>query len=86
MKSFPVCHVVTTKKGITETELAGELGVHPETAHNLRQRDDRTLRAASQHVFEGLWRQTGGKSRPAVEGPALEGGGRRRPRRALVTC
>lgn len=49
-----IYHVVTTKKGISEPELARKLGVHAETAHNLRQKVYRILRAARQDPLTGI--------------------------------
>lgn len=42
-----IYHVVATKKGISEPELARKLGVHPDTAHHLRQKIYRILRHAT---------------------------------------
>ncbi|PSG96981.1 hypothetical protein BRD56_07840 [Thermoplasmatales archaeon SW_10_69_26] len=49
-----IYHVIKTKKGITEPELARTLGVHAETAHNIRQKIYRILRRAQQRSLDGV--------------------------------
>lgn len=49
-----IYHVVVTKKGISEPELARKLGVHAETAHNLRQKVYRILRYVEQRPLQGI--------------------------------
>jgi hypothetical protein len=47
-------HVVKTKKPIPEPELARTLGVHAETAHNVRQKVYRILRRVQHRPFTGV--------------------------------
>ncbi|PSG96858.1 hypothetical protein BRD56_08755 [Thermoplasmatales archaeon SW_10_69_26] len=49
-----IYHVIKTKKGITEPELARTLGVHAETAHNIRQKIYRILRRAQHRPLTGV--------------------------------
>jgi len=49
-----ICHVVKTTKGITEPELARTLGVHAETAHNVRQKVYGILRRVQQRSLDGV--------------------------------
>jgi len=51
---FAIYHVIKTKKGISEPELARTLGVHAETAHNIRQKIYRILRRVQQRSLDGV--------------------------------
>jgi predicted RNA-binding Zn-ribbon protein involved in translation (DUF1610 family) len=79
-----IYHVVTTKKGITEPDLARNLDVHAETAHNVRQTVYRILRRVQHRPLDGLVEadetDVGGKRPNDPSGPGHQQTVRGRPR------